>query len=150
MFQVTYQLKDKTLKHSTKHPSKGNRHTDVVVLHRELHFNLNRHIRHGRALKNIGLWSRVHKIQAGVRQKAECHWNPWSFENRIGNKIRVLKHVRFRISAPSQVVLNHFAMEPCLAGGGWETAGGTIVPPASRSVKKVTTTKMNAGREARA
>ena len=35
---------------------KRNRHTDVVLLHCELHLNLNRHIRHGGALKkNIGL-----------------------------------------------------------------------------------------------
>ena len=39
-------------------------------------------------------------------------------------------------------------MEPCLAGDGWETAGGTAVPLTSRSVKKVTAMKMNVGREA--
>ena len=71
MYQITCQRKDKTLSHSIKHLSKGNRHTDVVLLHRELYLNLNQHIRHGRKLENIGLWSRVHKIPTDVRQKAE-------------------------------------------------------------------------------
>ena len=44
--------------------------TDAVLLHRELHLNLNRHIPNGRALKNIGLWSRVHKKPTGAIQKA--------------------------------------------------------------------------------
>ena len=35
-----------------------------------------------------------------------------------------------------------------MAAGGWETAGGgTVVPSASRSVKNVTATKLNFGRE---
>ena len=38
-------------------------------------------------------------------------------------------------------------MEPCLAGDGWETAGGTVVQSASRSVKKVMAIKVNVGRE---
>ena len=71
MSQITCQCKEKTLGHSIKHPSKSNRNTDVVALHRELHLNLNRDIRHGRALKNVGLWSRAHKIPRGVRQKVE-------------------------------------------------------------------------------
>ena len=110
MSQTTYLSKNKTLGHSIEHSSKRNRHTDVVLLHRKLHLNLNRHIRHGRASKNIGLWSRVHKVPTGVRQKVECPGKPWPFENRIGNRNRVLKHVGFRISvtspATSQAVLN--------------------------------------------
>ena len=43
---------------------------------------------------------------------------------------------------------NAKAMEPRLAGGGWKTAGGAGVTPDSRSVKKVTATKMDVGREA--
>ena len=80
MSQITCQHKDKTLGHSLKHPSKRSRHTYVVLLHRKLYLNLNRHIRHCRALTNIVLWSRVHKIATGVRQKAECLGKPWSFE----------------------------------------------------------------------
>ena len=38
-------------------------------------------------------------------------------------------------------------MWPCLAGDGWETAVGTVAPPASLSVKKVMAAKMNVGRE---
>ena len=38
-------------------------------------------------------------------------------------------------------------MEPCLARDGWETADGTVVPPASQSVKKIMATKMYVGRE---
>ena len=38
-------------------------------------------------------------------------------------------------------------MEPCLAGDGWETVGGTVVPPASLSVKNVMAAKMDVGRE---
>ena len=51
MSQLAYQSKEKTKDHYIRHPSKKNRHTDVVLLHRELHLNLNRHIRNGRALK---------------------------------------------------------------------------------------------------
>ena len=94
MSQIACQRKDKTL--DIKHPSKRNRHTGAVLLHRELYFNLNRH---GRALTNIGFWSRVHKTPTGVRQKTECPETPQSFEKRIGIEIRVLKHVVFRISA---------------------------------------------------
>ena len=84
MSHITCQDKDKTLGHSIKHRSKRKRNIDVVLLHPELCLNLNRHIRHGTTLTNIGLWSRVHKIPTGVRQKAECLWTPWSFEKRIG------------------------------------------------------------------
>ena len=86
MSQVTCQGKDTTLGHSIKHPSKRNMHTVVILLHRELYLNLNRHIQHGRALTNTGLWSSIHKIPTGVRQKAECPGQPGSFENRMGNK----------------------------------------------------------------
>ena len=110
MSQITCQHEDETLDHSVKHPSQRNRHKDVVLLQRELQLDLNRHIRHGRALKNIGHWSRVHKIPTGVRQKAGCRGKSWSFKKRIGNRIRVLKHVGFRISATSQVVLNQCAV----------------------------------------
>ena len=64
------------LGHSTKYPSKRNRHTDVVLLHRELYLNMNRHIRQGRGLTNIGLWSRVPKISTSVKQKPECPEKP--------------------------------------------------------------------------
>ena len=97
--QIACQHKDKTLGHSIKHPLKRNRHTDVVLLHRELHVNLNRHIRHGSALKNVGLLSRVHKISTVVRQKAECPGKPWSFEKQIGGRNSCFEHVGFRISA---------------------------------------------------
>ena len=86
MSQITCQCKDKLLSHFITHPSKRSRHKDVVLLHRELYLYLNRCILHGRALTNIGLWSRVHKIPAGVRQKAECTGKPCSFEDRIGNR----------------------------------------------------------------
>ena len=33
---------------------------DVVLLHLELSLNFSRHIRHGRVLTNIGLWSRTY------------------------------------------------------------------------------------------
>ena len=39
-------------------------------------------------------------------------------------------------------------MEPCLGGDGWETASGTVVPPASRLGEKITAAKMSFGREA--
>ena len=97
MSQITIQGKDKRLGHSVTHPSK-NRNKDVALLHHKLYLNLNRHIRHGRALKNIGRWRRVHKLATGVRQKAECAGKIWSFEKRIGTEIRVLKHVGFRMS----------------------------------------------------
>ena len=32
---------------------------DIVLLHLELSLNFSRHIRHGRVLTNIGLWSRI-------------------------------------------------------------------------------------------
>ena len=86
MLQITCQRKHKILGHSIKHPSSGNRHKDVVLLHRELYLNLNRHIRHGRALKNIGFGNHEHKIPTGVRQNAERPGKSWSFERRIGNK----------------------------------------------------------------
>ena len=85
MSKITCQRKDKTLGHSIKHPSKRNRYMVVVLLHRELYLNLNR-IRHGRALANTGIQSRIHKIPAGVRQRTECPGKPCSFENRIRNK----------------------------------------------------------------
>ena len=86
MSQITSQRKDKTLGHSIKHPSERNRHTVIVLLHRELCLNLNRHIRHGRALTNTGLGSPIHKIPKGVRQQAESPEKPGSLKNRIENK----------------------------------------------------------------
>ena len=50
MPHIKWQREDKTLGQSIKHTLKRNRHVDVVLLHRELYLNLNRHIRHGRAL----------------------------------------------------------------------------------------------------
>ena len=38
--------------------SKKDWHMDIVLLHLELGLNFSRHIRHGRVLTNIGLWSR--------------------------------------------------------------------------------------------
>ena len=104
--QITYHRKDKTLDHSIKHTSKG---IDIQTLSYYIaNFTLIWIGISGTAehWKNIGLWSRVHKIPTGVSQKAECHGKPWSFENRTGNRIGVLKHVGFRISATYQVVLN--------------------------------------------
>ena len=109
MSQITCQRKDKTLRHSIKHPSKRKRHTDIVLLQRELYLNLNRHIRHGRALKNIGLWSRVHKIPTSVRRKAECPGKHWSLKKRIGSRNPCFEHVGFRISATFWVVLHQCA-----------------------------------------
>ena len=63
-FYMPAQRQDKC--HSIKHPSKMNRHIHSVLLHRELHLNLNRHVRHGRVLTNIGLWSRVHRQRRNV------------------------------------------------------------------------------------
>ena len=109
MSQIACQSKNKTLVHSIKHPSKKNGHTDVVLFHHELYLNLNSHIRHGRALKNIELWSRVHKIPTGVRQKTECPGKPQSFDERIGNRNSCFEYVGFRISASFYVVLNQCA-----------------------------------------
>ena len=69
MSQITNQRKDETLGYSIKHLSKRNRHTDVLLLHRELHLNLNRHIRHGRALKNIGLGVVYTKYQQALDKR---------------------------------------------------------------------------------
>ena len=65
--------------------SKKDWHMDVVLLHLELSLNFSRHIRHGRVLTNIGLWSRIHEIQIGVSRKAGCPWKPWTFQKRINN-----------------------------------------------------------------
>ena len=46
--------------------SKKDWRMDIVLLHLELSLNFSRHIRHGRVLTNIGLWSRIHEIQIGV------------------------------------------------------------------------------------
>ena len=51
MSQIICQRKDKTLDHYIKHPSKGSMHTDVILLHRKLCPNLNRHVGHSMALK---------------------------------------------------------------------------------------------------
>ena len=58
---------------------------DIVLLHLELSLNFSRHIRHGRVLTDIGLWSRIHEIQIGVSRKAGCPWKPWTFQKRINN-----------------------------------------------------------------
>ena len=50
--------------------SKKDWHMDIVLLHLELSLNFSRHIRHGRVLTNIGLWSRIHEIQIGVSWKS--------------------------------------------------------------------------------
>ena len=110
MSQITCQRKDKTLRHSIKHPSKRKRHTDIVLLQRELYLNLNRHIRHGRVLKNIGLWSRVHKIPTSVRRKAECPGKHWSLKKRIGSRNPCFEHTGFRISATFWIVLHQCAL----------------------------------------
>ena len=81
MSRIPCQRKYKKLGHSIKHPSKGNGHTDFVLLQRKLYLALNWHIRHGRALTNVGLWSHVNKIVTGVRQMAEYYWKPWSLKN---------------------------------------------------------------------
>ena len=47
---------------------------NVVLLHRELYLNLNRQIRQGRALTNIGFWSRIQKILTEVRKKGGMYW----------------------------------------------------------------------------
>ena len=65
--------------------SKKDWHMDIVLLHLELSLNFSRHIRHGRVLTNIGLWSRIHEIQIGVSWKAGCPWKPWTFQKRINN-----------------------------------------------------------------
>ena len=65
--------------------SKKDWHMDIVLLHLELSLNFSRHIRHGRVLTNIGLWSRIHEIQIGVSRKAGCPWKPWTFQKRINN-----------------------------------------------------------------
>ena len=65
--------------------SKKDWHMDIVLLHLELSLNFSQHIRHGRVLTNIGLWSRIHEIQIDVSRKAVCPWKPWTFEKRINN-----------------------------------------------------------------
>ena len=65
--------------------SKKDWHMDIVLLHLELSLNFSRHIRHGRVLTNIGLWSRIHEIQIGVSRKAGCPWKAWTFQKRINN-----------------------------------------------------------------
>ena len=65
--------------------SKKDWHMDIVLLHLELRLNFSRHIRHGRVLTNIGLWSRIHEIQIGVSRKAGCPWKAWTFQKRINN-----------------------------------------------------------------
>ena len=65
--------------------SKKDWHMNIVLLHLELSLNFSRHIRHGRVLSNIGLWSRIHEIQIGVSRKAGCPWKPWTFQKRINN-----------------------------------------------------------------
>ena len=64
MSQITCQRKDRQLGRTIKHTSKRNRHRDVVLLHRELYLNLNRHIRHGRALA-----SDIHRTWEWCTQK---------------------------------------------------------------------------------
>ena len=86
MSQIICQREGMTMGHSVKHPSKWNKHTDIVLLHRDFYLNLNRHIRHGRALTNIGFWSRGHKIPTGVGRKAECPGKHSSLEKRTRNR----------------------------------------------------------------
>ena len=122
MSQITCQCKEKLLSHFITHLSKRSRHKDVVLLHRELYLYLNRCILHGRALTNIGLWSRVHKIPAGVRQKAECTGKPCSFEDRIGNRnscfetcrISNIGHILGRLTS---VCAGRIALKVCIAYG---------------------------------
>ena len=65
--------------------SKKDWHMDIVLLHLELSLNFSRHIRHGRVLTDIGLWSRIHEMQIGLSRKAGCPWKPWTFQKRINN-----------------------------------------------------------------
>ena len=111
MSHITCQHQDNTLGHAIKHPSKRNSHMTLFYYIRNFTFNLNRHIRHGRALTSIKLWSRVHKIPTGIRQKAECPGTPWtwSFGKLIRIEIHVLKLVGFRILATFWVILNECA-----------------------------------------
>ena len=69
MSHITCQHRDKTLGNSIKHPTKRKRHVDDVLLYPELSLNLNRHIWHGRAVTNIGLWSRVQKIKQALEKR---------------------------------------------------------------------------------
>ena len=60
-------------------------HTGIVLLYQELCLNLNPHFRHGRALRDIGLWSNVHEVRIDSTEKVACTWKPWTIWKLIKN-----------------------------------------------------------------
>ena len=82
---ITCQRTAKISGHPAIH-TENDQHTGNTLLHRELCLHLNRHIRHGRVLMNIRLWTRVHEIQIGVTQKEECFLKRWTFDKQINNR----------------------------------------------------------------
>ena len=110
--------------------SKKDWHMDIVLLHLELSLNFSRHIRHGRVLTNIGLWSRIHEIQIGVSRKAGCPWKPWTFQKRINNWNWCSETYHFsNIGHPPATVLHH-----CAAGRGLRLIWGPHHRSRSRHV----------------
>ena len=100
MSPFTCQHKDKTFRHYIKHPSRRNRYTDVVLLHRELYLNLNRHTQQGRASTNIDLIGVVYtKYQQALDKRRNVLGRLGPLKKRIGIDIRVLKNVGFRLWA---------------------------------------------------